>query len=377
MKRRVIIPVIFLFTIASMALAQKMTVKDSDSNVLMEVNDEGTKGSITLSKFAPSTGPSTTTDKLYNVDGTLYWNGSSVATGSGLTLPYSGSTSSGSDAFAVTTTGTGRSGYFEVDNTGNSSAGLYAQSNGSGDTIYGYHTGTGRAGFFRINNAANTSSVLRVNSNNDGNALRCYMSGTGRAAYLQIANGDNSNDALYAFTSGKGRAGYLHINNVSNNSDALLVERNGTGDALKVNHTGSSGDIAAFQNSGTDKVTISRDGDGWFAGDGSFEGEVDVGKFFNLTQQTGAQTPSGDAITVTTSHVLLGSTGTDDLETISGGSIGRLLILVGPASGNVTVKSAVNNIRLASGTDFSMDSDDTLMLMYDGINWLEISRSTN
>ena len=160
-------------------------------------------------------------------------------------------------------------------------------------------------------------------------------------------------------------------------SDAV-VRTNGTGDVLRVNHTGSSGDLALFQNSSTDKVTISRDGDGWFAGDGSFDGEVDVGKFFNLTQQSGAQTPSGDAITVTTSHVLLGSTGTDDLDTISGGSTaGQLLILVGPASGTVNVKDGTGNLKLTDGFNFNMDSDDTLMLIYDGSNWLEISRSTN
>ena len=55
--------------------AQKMTVKDSDDHILMEVNDEGSVGSITV----PSgSSPGETTDKLYNVDGALYWNGSAL-----------------------------------------------------------------------------------------------------------------------------------------------------------------------------------------------------------------------------------------------------------------------------------------------------------
>lgn len=71
-KKRVIILVIFLFTLASTAFTQKMTVKDIDLNVLTEVNDEGTIGSITL----PSgSAPGTTTNKLYNASGALYWNG--------------------------------------------------------------------------------------------------------------------------------------------------------------------------------------------------------------------------------------------------------------------------------------------------------------
>ncbi|MBN1782240.1 hypothetical protein JW948_13995 [bacterium] len=58
--------------------AQKMSVKDNNSNILMEVNDEGTVGSITL----PSgSAPSTTTNKLYNDGGALSWNGSALGTG--------------------------------------------------------------------------------------------------------------------------------------------------------------------------------------------------------------------------------------------------------------------------------------------------------
>lgn len=81
MKKRVIILVILLFTVTGMALAQKMTVKDSDSNILMEVTDEGTVGSIMIPDSSEA--PGTTTNKLYNVSGTLHWNGSVLATGSG------------------------------------------------------------------------------------------------------------------------------------------------------------------------------------------------------------------------------------------------------------------------------------------------------
>jgi hypothetical protein len=68
----------FFLLLAGAGFSQKMTVKDSDSNILMEVNDEGTVGSITV----PSgTAPSTTTNKLYNVGGALYWNGNTLAAG--------------------------------------------------------------------------------------------------------------------------------------------------------------------------------------------------------------------------------------------------------------------------------------------------------
>ena len=69
----VTIMLIFVFCVSA-----QMTVKDSDDNVLMQVNDESTVGSMTV----PSSGsaPSTTTNKLYNVSGALYWNGSELGT---------------------------------------------------------------------------------------------------------------------------------------------------------------------------------------------------------------------------------------------------------------------------------------------------------
>ena len=46
MKKRLFPTILVLLAIQ--ANSQKMTVKDSDNNVLMEVNDEGTVGSIVL-----------------------------------------------------------------------------------------------------------------------------------------------------------------------------------------------------------------------------------------------------------------------------------------------------------------------------------------
>jgi len=67
--------VIILLICTSLCFAQKMVVEDLDTNVLMEVNDEGTVGSISLPQ---GTTPSEVSDKLYNVDGVLQWNGSAL-----------------------------------------------------------------------------------------------------------------------------------------------------------------------------------------------------------------------------------------------------------------------------------------------------------
>lgn len=77
MKRGFLSGTLFL-CLAAGGFAQKMTVADSESHVLMEVNDEGTVGSIMLPDSTLA--PVITTDKLYNVSGVLYWNGSALGT---------------------------------------------------------------------------------------------------------------------------------------------------------------------------------------------------------------------------------------------------------------------------------------------------------
>jgi hypothetical protein len=56
---------------ATTGRAQEKTVTDSDANTLLQVNDEGDAGSLTLPP-APSA-PADTTGKLYNTGGALYW----------------------------------------------------------------------------------------------------------------------------------------------------------------------------------------------------------------------------------------------------------------------------------------------------------------
>ena len=82
---------IILFCVP-LCLAQQMVVEDLDANILMEVNDEGTVGSITLPQ---GTTPATTSDKLYNVGGVLQWNGSAL-------IP----SQTGQDGKVLTTNGT-------------------------------------------------------------------------------------------------------------------------------------------------------------------------------------------------------------------------------------------------------------------------------
>ncbi len=59
------------------ATDDKMTVKDEDGNVLMEVTDEGEAGSIYLKPLSLIT---SSTNKIYNIGSALYWNGTALGT---------------------------------------------------------------------------------------------------------------------------------------------------------------------------------------------------------------------------------------------------------------------------------------------------------
>ena len=64
----------FLFT---PIFAQTIDFKDGSSNTLIQIFDEGSVGSIFLPR---STASFSSTDKLYNLNGTLIWNGSELGT---------------------------------------------------------------------------------------------------------------------------------------------------------------------------------------------------------------------------------------------------------------------------------------------------------
>jgi hypothetical protein len=94
--KKILFPVVSLLFILQ-ANAQKMTVKDNDGNILMEVNDEGTTGSISLP--AGET-PSATSNKLYNVSGSLFWNGTAL----GMSGSAGGWTDGGANVYTTTST---------------------------------------------------------------------------------------------------------------------------------------------------------------------------------------------------------------------------------------------------------------------------------
>ena len=77
--KKLLIPILILFFLNTLTFAQ-LIVKDQDAtpHTLLQVNDEGVAGSITLNQLSTI---GTATSKLYNLGGVLYWAGSPLATG--------------------------------------------------------------------------------------------------------------------------------------------------------------------------------------------------------------------------------------------------------------------------------------------------------
>lgn len=69
---------LLLLLLCATAFSQdKMEVKDASNNLLMQVNDEGTAGSITLPGLGIA--PPVFTNKIYNIGGVLYFNGAPLS----------------------------------------------------------------------------------------------------------------------------------------------------------------------------------------------------------------------------------------------------------------------------------------------------------
>jgi hypothetical protein len=94
--KKIIFPVVSLLFVLQVH-AQKMTVLDNDSHVLMTVNDEGTTGSISLQSGST---PADVTNKLYNQGGSLYWSGTALGTAGSA----GGWTDGGANVYTTTST---------------------------------------------------------------------------------------------------------------------------------------------------------------------------------------------------------------------------------------------------------------------------------
>jgi hypothetical protein len=265
--------IILTFSLFTISIFAQLSVKDQETspNTLLQVNDEGAAGSITLPSLS-SIGDYGS--KLYNYDGTLHWNGNELATGSGFSLPYFGETTSTEYVFHLVNLGEGGVCKLELFDATSTNHALRAESYADFATTYSYNFGEGPAGEFEIANSSSSSFVLQAKTNGSGNSVAGYNTGTGTSGYFQINNTSNSESAIFGYT-------------------------NGIGKVLDLDHAGTSGDIAILRSSGVPQARIDKTGKGFFNG-GTQSSGADIAEAFDV-EGTVTEYESGDVIIISTS----------------------------------------------------------------------------
>lgn len=233
------------------------------------------------------------------------------------------------------TAGTGYAGFYTINNPANASAGIYSVTNGTGPAVQAENTGTanGFAGLFHNTNATNNFPAIQASTQGSGSGVRVMQTtgigagmdvfmqntasnspgfmvdsrGLGSAAVLTVSNAENSSAVLDANTNGSGGAirgmstgpgfaGWFEISNTNSTAAALSASHNGTGTALHINHTGSSGNIAVFQDSSLNVARIDKNGQGLFNG-GTALGGADVAEMFDVEGERNSYEP-GDVLVI-------------------------------------------------------------------------------
>ena len=165
---------------------------------------------------------------------------------------------------------------------------------------------------------------------------------------------------------------------------------------------GNGGDIEGdFYYSSTDSVVKYYNGSTWrtvaaLEGLQAFTGAITIGTTLGVTgASTLADTAIGGSLNLAAATELTIATGivtatksfhtvdteadgaTDDLDTISGGVAGDVLVIMAAdGARSVVAKDGVGNLKLAG--DFTLDNEeDVLVLISNGTNWFEVSRSDN
>ena len=204
--------------------------KDDSDNHLLTITDEGTTGSITI---PPGSAPGTTTNKLYNVGSTLFFDGNPILGSGGATSlnDLSDAIFDGSSLFLGSGAGTNNTG------SNNTTVGINAlHSNTSGFA----NTAIGSEALYSNTTGSNNTTVgiNALHSNTSGSADIAIGSGalyTNTTGNYNIANGYN---ALVSNTTGNNNIAIgttaLYENNTGHDNIAI-----GGFEALVSNTTGS------------------------------------------------------------------------------------------------------------------------------------------
>jgi len=204
---------------------------------------------------------------------------------------------------------------------------------------------------------------------------------------LNVADGSGVNEGCVISSNRcKGTVDYLVTTRNANVTGNRLIVRDNWAEAIAIAYiqiwrygTGTPNLNLVFEGNGAGAACTGGDLDFTKATIESFKNNYNIsaigGTLSELTISSGAITPTLSYHIVDTES----DASTDDLDTITATyyDIGSELILsAANTARTVVMKDGTGNMQLAG--DFSMDNtQDTIRLVYNGSNWLEVSRSNN
>lgn len=217
------------------------------------------------------------------------------------------------------------------------------------------------AGVRNPSSQTNTRTYISWNNNDNGRvSVFCEDDEVGR--FIRNASDENIQELLLF---GGSNGGTL-IGSAAANEIILLWGRNGE---TVFNDAGRDIDFRVESDTLPDAFTV----------DGGTNQTI-IGGFFNLktiselTIASGAITVTGSRHTVDTES----DAATDDLDTISGGNDGDILVLQSAdAARDPTLKDSVDNLRLAGDFTLTSPRDKIFLMNSGGTIWHELSRSDN
>jgi len=150
-----------------------------------------------------------------------------------------------------------------------------------------------------------------------------------------------------------------------------MLTYDGPTDVVTVGNTGGSAIVISGSRAVSIPSTLDVTGAATFAGDAKTQGAFRFNDIVEVTIATGAVTVTKNVHYIDTE----GDAASDDLNTISGGAEGQLLIFRVAANGRAIVfKHGTGNIFMGNGADITIaDSSDVIMLAYYAGSWHVLS----
>jgi hypothetical protein len=187
-------------------------------------------------------------------------------------LPSTDTITSGVPAFEIRQKGGGIAGRFEVTNPNSAAIALDGVNAGTGHALLAWNYGKGRGAVVITSNSLNTLPALDVSSQSVGTPAAGGTS-PGLAAAMDV-----------------------RANNTTTTVPAAAITTLGQNTVLRINHRGTTGDLAVFQVLGANRARINRAGKGIFNG-GTQVGGADVAESFAVEGRRRDYAP-GDVLVI-------------------------------------------------------------------------------